>query len=89
MAMSAAARGRPHYNRGDHSIPDTPEARRHASEAEQLKAAMIDYEIHPERVAPTLDGKGHVRLDFPAMHWILDMLDEAYNGVPPVLRDLH
>lgn len=85
--MAAAAQGRPHQARGERPVPNTPEARRHAREAHELQAAMQDYRIRVERVAPTISGEGHIRMNFATMHWILDMLDHAYNGVPPELSE--
>lgn len=86
--MSAAARsGRSRHPRDEPSIPNTPQARQHAEEARLLDAEMRRYGIHAERVAPTLNGQGHIRMDFEAMHLILDMLDHAYDGVPPDLPE--
>lgn len=71
---------RPHY-----SVPDTEENRDHAAEAEEIEQELLAYGIEVDKVAPTRDRAGHVRLNFDAAAWILDMLDNAYQGVPPQL----
>lgn len=66
----------------------TPEARQHADEAREIEKALRGYGIEPDRVAPTLDFEGHVRLDFDAVATLLDMLDQAYQGQPPDLEKI-
>lgn len=67
---------------------NTPAARRHAERAEAIEAHMRQYGIEPERVLPTMDEGGHIRMDFKAMDWILTMLDAAYDGEPPTEEEL-
>jgi hypothetical protein len=43
---------------------DSPEARKHAAEAVAIRKLLNRMGIDPERVAPTADGRGHVRLNF-------------------------
>jgi outer membrane biogenesis lipoprotein LolB len=66
-------------------VPDTQDARDHAAEAEQIEQDLLGYRVPVEKIAPTLDGSGHIRLNFDAAVLILDMLDHAYQGIPPQL----
>jgi hypothetical protein len=54
-------------------VPDTPEARAHAREAEEIDAALRTFGIEAERVAPTRDFQGHVRLNFEQVRTLLGL----------------
>lgn len=54
-------------------VPDTPEARAHAAEAEVIAQELREFGIEPERVAPTRDCAGHVRLNFEQVRKLLAM----------------
>lgn len=43
---------------------NSPEARQHAQEATDIRKLLNRLGIDPERVAPTADCRGHVRLNF-------------------------
>jgi hypothetical protein len=43
---------------------DSPAARKHAAEAVDIRKLLNRMGVDPERVAPTADGRGHVRLNF-------------------------
>lgn len=90
MTMSRATRvehrrGGVPTPRRTYTVPDTQQARDHAAEAEQIEQDLLGYGITVEKIAPTLDGAGHVRMNFDAVALVLDMLDHAYEGVPPHL----
>jgi hypothetical protein len=59
--------------RGAPDVPDTPEARAHAQEAEEIKAELRAFGIEPEQVAPTRDCRGHVRLSFTQVRQLLGL----------------
>lgn len=73
----------PHHDHPGPPVPRTPEAIEHAQEARDLQRDMADYGIQAERVAPTRDNQGHIRMRFAAMHRIIDLLDDAYDGKLP------
>jgi hypothetical protein len=54
-------------------IPDTPEARAHAEEAVEIRGELEAFGIDPEQVAPTRDGRGHVRLSFAQVRKLLGL----------------
>lgn len=43
---------------------NSPAARKHAQEAVEIRKLLNRLGVDPERVAPTADGRGHVRLNF-------------------------
>ena len=71
--------------RRTYTVPDTQQARDHAAEAEQIEQDLLMYGVMVEKIAPTLDGAGHIRMNFDAAALLLDMLDHAYQGIPPQL----
>lgn len=54
-------------------VPDTPEARAHAEEAGAIREELKAFGIEPEQVAPTRDGRGHVRLSFSQVRKLLGL----------------
>lgn len=60
----------------DNNIPDTLENRRRFLESENIREALEARGVHPDRVAATADGKGHVRLDFDAIRTLLGKSDD-------------
>jgi hypothetical protein len=52
-------------------IPNTPETRAHAAEAEQLAEELRVFGVDPKCVAPTRDCAGHVRLNFAQVRQLL------------------
>lgn len=62
----------------EQGVPDTPEAREHARRAVQIREWLNEMGISPEVVAPTRDGKGHVRLNFDQVETLL-FEDEEEN----------
>lgn len=57
---------------------DTPEAREHAREADDLKAVLAkEFGVEPEIVAPTRNMQGHVRMNFDQV-W--DLVEAAEKG---------
>lgn len=52
-------------------VPDTPEARQHAEHAREIRSWLREIGVEPEVVAPTRDGKGHVRLNFDQVETLL------------------
>lgn len=50
----------------DNNIEDTPENRKDFIETEELKEAFHQRGVPYQRIAPTRDGQGHVRLDYDA-----------------------
>lgn len=63
----------PRRDRETPDIPDTPEARQHAREAAAIEAELRAFGIQPERVAPTRDCQGHVRLNFNQVRQLLGL----------------
>lgn len=64
-------------SRHTYPVPDTPEARDHAAEAEEMRAALHDdLGVDPEMVAPTRDFRGHVRMNFDQAD---DILNKFYT----------
>jgi hypothetical protein len=59
--------------RGSNEVPDTPEAVAHAHEAREIEAELVQFGIKAERVAPTRDGRGHVRLSFTQVRQLLGL----------------
>lgn len=59
----------------ENNIPDTAENRRRFLESEEIRGALESRGVHPDRVAATADGKGHVRLDFAAIRTLLGGAD--------------
>lgn len=57
--------------REDPDFLDSSEAHAHADEARQIEQDLIAVGIHPERVAPTRDCRGHVRLSFQQVRQLL------------------
>lgn len=43
---------------------NSPQARKHAQEAVDIRKLLNRMGVDPEQVSPTRDGKGHVRLNF-------------------------
>lgn len=66
---------------------DSPEEVEHATEARELEEALIDvlseHGARPDKVAPTRDYSGHVRLDFKAAWALVDMADELADLKAP------
>lgn len=54
-------------------VPDTPAARAHAQEAVEIREELQAFGIDPEQVAPTRDGRGHVRLSFLQVRKLLGL----------------
>lgn len=54
-------------------VPDTAEARAHAQEAVEIREELEAFGIEPEQVAPTRDGRGHVRLSFLQVRKLLGL----------------
>lgn len=55
----------------EQGVPNTPEARQHAQHAVRIRKWLNELGIHPEVVAPTRDGRGHVRLNFDQVETLL------------------
>jgi hypothetical protein len=50
----------------------SPEAIAHAAETDELRELLInEYGITPEKIAPTGDGRGHVRLNFEQLRKLI------------------
>lgn len=62
-----------HPRKESSDVLDTPEARAHADEALEIEAELKEFGIEPERVAPTRDCRGHVRLSFDQVRKLLAM----------------
>ncbi len=65
----------PVYGSNRPGIPDTPEARAHAKETEELRIELSRRGLTVEQIKPTSDGRGHVRLNFDQLRALL-MLDQ-------------
>lgn len=61
----------------ENNIPNTADNRERFLESEEIRKALEAHGVHPERVAATADGRGHVRLDFAAIRTLLGDLDVA------------
>lgn len=61
----------------ENNIPNTADNRKKFLESEEIRDALEAHGVHPERVAATADGRGHVRLDFEAIRILLGGLDVA------------
>jgi hypothetical protein len=59
--------------RGSPEVPDSPEDRRHAEEADRIETELRTFGITPGKVAPTRDRQGHVRLNFEQIRQLLGM----------------
>lgn len=53
------------------AVPNTPQARRHAEHATRIREWLREMGVCPEVVAPTRDGRGHVRLNFDQVERLL------------------
>lgn len=73
--------GLPHQDRREYSVPDTPEARQHAEDAETLREELRDFGVAPEMVAPTRDNTGYVRLNFAQVNKLLDRIYDLEEDV--------
>lgn len=60
-------------SRRESDVPDTPEAREHAQEADRIRQELLEFGIDPEKVSPTLDCRGHVRLNFDQVRKLLGL----------------
>ncbi len=78
--------GLPHQDRREYSVPDTPEARQHAEDAQRLREELKDFGVAPEMVAPSRDNTGYVRLNFAQVNKLLDLiydLEEEIDELKP------
>ena len=57
-------------------VPDTPEARQHAQEAQDLRDELHELGVSAEQVSPSADGRGHVRLNFTQLVALLELIDK-------------
>lgn len=73
--------GLPSQDRREYSVPDTPEARQHAEDAEILREELRDFGVAPEMVAPTRDNTGYVRLNFAQVNKLLDRIYDLEEEV--------
>ncbi len=55
----------------EQGVPDTRQAREHAEHAVKIREWLNELGVHPEVVAPTRDGRGHVRLNFAQVETML------------------
>lgn len=76
----------PRNHHGPHGTPrrpsfdryDSPEARAHAKEADEVRETCERvYGFTPEKVAPTGDGRGHLRLNFEQFYKLIYEPDEG------------
>lgn len=80
--------GLPHQDRRGYSVPDTPEARQHAEDAETLREELKDFGVAPEMIAPTRDNSGHVRLNFEQVGKLIDHIYDLEDKVEELKRQL-
>lgn len=73
--------GLPSQDRREYSVPDTPQARQHAEDAESLREELKDFGVAPEMIAPTRDNSGHIRLNFEQMGKLLDHIYDLEEQV--------
>jgi hypothetical protein len=74
-----------------YDVPDTPEAREHAEEAEALRKDLDDLGIGAEQVSPSRDGRGHVRMNFDQLAKALGLIDDRDDEIARLkerVRDL-
>jgi hypothetical protein len=64
-----------------YDIPDTPETRQHAEEAAALEDDLKALGIGAERVSPTSDGRGHVRMNFDQLAVLVGRIDDLEDEV--------
>jgi len=64
-----------------YDVPDTPEAREHAEEAEALRKDLDDLGVGAEQVSPSRDGRGHVSLNFDQLSKLLGLVDDLDDEV--------
>jgi hypothetical protein len=64
----------------DNGIPDTQENRERFLEAEDIREALEEFGIHPQRVAATADGEGHVRLVFDDIRKLMELIEPGSAG---------
>lgn len=69
MSTTTHTRGHRGYD-----IPNSPEDQEHAAEAARIEQDLLRHGIVSERVAPTRDRKGHVRLTFADVDKLLDLI---------------
>lgn len=73
------------------NVPDTPEARAHAAEAEEFKRELrelaklfedkVETRIGFEQISPSADNRGHVRMNFNQLAALLDVIEELRDEV--------
>lgn len=64
-----------------YDVPDTPEAREHAEEADELRKELDALGMGAELVSPTRDGRGHVRMNFDQLAALLGMVDDRDDEI--------
>lgn len=82
----------PQPRRHHYDVPDTPEAREHAEEAEALRKDLEALGAGAEQVSPSRDGRGHVRMNFDQLSALLghiDDRDDEIAGLKEEVRRLH
>lgn len=64
------------YDFEQNHIPNTVRNREMFLETLQLTQELEEFGVKPEKVAPTKDGRGYVRLSFEDMFTLLDLIPE-------------
>lgn len=62
-------------------VPDTPEARAHAQEAEELKQELRDLGVGFEQISPSSDNRGHGRFNFKQIRRMLEEIDSRDDEI--------
>lgn len=64
------------YDFEQNRVPNTERNREMFLETLQLTQELEEFGVTPEKVAPTRDGRGYVRLSFDDMFKLLDLIPE-------------
>lgn len=59
---------------------DSPEARAHADEAQRLEDVLTKLGAPAEMVKPTLDFKGHVRMNFDQIWRLIELAKRGHTA---------
>lgn len=70
------------------NVPNTPEAREHAQEAEDFREDLRALGVDFEQLVPTGDGRGHARLNFTQLGALLDLIDEREERIEALTREV-
>lgn len=72
-----------------YDVPDTPEAREHAEEAEAFRKDLEALGAGAEQVSPSRDGRGHVRMNFDQLAKVLGLIDDRDDEIARLTAEIN